>query len=310
MKKIVLIFLGISLLFALSCEKSTPKLTFALCPKSLSNPYWFAVRDGMNAAAARLNVDVEFQGPVQADVAQQVSIIESLIARKIDGLAISPNDPVGIEDVIKNAMQHQIPTLTFDSDSPESERVVYVGTNNYQAGREAGKQMVKFLNGKGKIAILTGGLGALNLNERIRGFRDVIQETGTEIVEVSLQACNDDNSQALNLMEDVSRSIPDLNGWFVTGCWGLVSPKEALLNALGGRKDLVLIGFDTIKEELELVRDGLVQALVGQRPYAMGYKSVEILHAIVVNKKMPAEETIDTGVDIITQENVAEFLKN
>lgn len=309
MKRITLILSGITLLFALACDKSDKKITFALCPKSLSNPYWFAVRDGMNDAAEKLNVNVEFQGPVQADVAQQVNIIESLIARKIDGLAISPNDPVGIEDVIKNAMRHEIPTITFDSDSPESERIVYVGTNNYQAGREAGKQMIKYLKGKGKIAILTGGLGALNLNERIRGFRDVIQEAGAEIEEVSLQACNDDNSQALNLMEDVSRSIPDLDGWFVTGCWGLVSPKDAMLNALGGREDLVLIGFDTVKEELELVQAGLVQALVGQRPYAMGYKSVEILYDIVVNKKMPTTEKIDTGVDIITRENVAEFLK-
>lgn len=308
MKKLLIFLLLICLASGFSCGKSENKVTVALCPKSLSNPYWFAVRDGMNAAAEKLGVNAEFQGPVQADVAQQVTIIESLIARKIDGLAISPNDPDGIEAVIQQAMAHGIPTLTFDSDSPKSARVVYVGTNNYQAGREAGQQMIHFLNGTGKIAILTGGLGALNLNERIRGFRDVIRESGAKIEEISLQACNDDNIQALNLMEDVSRANPDLDGWFITGCWPLVSPHDALLNAIGGRKDMVLIGFDTVKEELELVKSGLVQALIGQRPWAMGYKAVEILYDIVVNQKMPAETTIDTGVDIVTKANVAEFL--
>lgn len=305
----LMVLFMISLFGVNSCDKSKKKLTFALCPKSLSNPYWFAVRDGMNAAAKKLDVDVEFQGPIQADVAQQVNIIESLIARKVDGLAISPNDPDGIRDVIQRAMSRGIPTLTFDSDSPESRRIAYIGTNNYLAGREAGKQMIKFLKGQGKVAILTGGLGALNLNERIRGFRDVLKEENAQIEEVSLQACNDDNNQAMNLMEDVSRSIPDLNAWFVTGCWALVSPENTIINALGGRKDVIIISFDTLKEELLLIKSGTAHALIGQRPYDMGYKAVETLYDIVVNKKYPQDKIIDTGVDIITGENIDQFLK-
>jgi len=308
MKYLVILAGILGLLGGLTCDSASKKITFALIPKSLSNPYWYAVREGMNAAAEKLNVQAEFIGPVQADVAQQVNIIESLIARKIDGLAISPNDPDGIKDVIQRAMARGIPTLTFDSDSPESERLVYIGTNNYEAGREAGRQMIKFLNGTGKIGILTGGLGALNLNERIRGFREVIQEQAPAIEVVTLQPCNDDNTQALNIMEDVTRSIPDLKAWFITGCWPLVSPKEALLNALGGREDIILIGFDTVKEELELVQAGVAHAIIGQRPYEMGYRAIEILYEIAVHKKYPDQKIIATGIDVVTKENVDEFL--
>ncbi|MBN1351416.1 sugar-binding protein [candidate division KSB1 bacterium] len=304
----LLVVFCFSLIVCDGSNKDDKKPTFVLCPKSLSNPYWFAVEKGMKDAAAKLDVNVEFLGPVQADVAQQVTIIESLIARKIDGLAISPNDPDGIKEIITRAMKNGIPTLTFDSDSPESQRIAYIGTDNYNAGREAGKQMIKYLNGEGKIAVLTGGLGALNLNQRIAGFRDVLKEENADIVEVALEACDDDNNRALNLMEDVSRSHPELDGWFVTGCWALISPKAAVMNALGNRNNIALVGFDTLDEELSLVKDGTVNALVGQRPYDMGYKCVEVLYDIVVNKKMPEKEIIDTGVDVVTLDNVDQFL--
>ncbi|MCI0514422.1 sugar-binding protein [candidate division KSB1 bacterium] len=305
--------LGLILCIGLSgalfyCDQGPKKVTLVLCPKSFSNPYWFAVRDGMNAAAKELQVKAEFLGPAQADIMQQVTLIESLISRRIDGLAVSPNDPDGIKAVIQRARQNGIPVLTFDSDAPTSERLMYIGTDNYRAGREAGQQMLHFLKPPAKVAILTGGLGALNLNERIRGFRDAIRESGVAIEEITLQACDDDNNRALTLMEDISRSRPDLNGWFITGCWPLVSPKSAFTNALAGRTDLIIIGFDTVKEELELVQAGLVHAIIGQRPYDMGYKCVEILYDIVVNRRQPTQSVLDTGVDVITQANVAEFL--
>ncbi len=290
------------------CGKGEKQLHFVLVPKSLGNPYWFAAEKGMRKAAEELGVRAEFLGPVRADVAEQVSLIESLIAKRVDGIAVSPNDPDGLREVIDRAIDAGIPVITFDSDAPNSKRICYVGTNNYLAGREAGKMMLKFLGTKGKYAIITGGLGALNLNERIRGFRDVLREAGAQLEEVAIEACDDDTDIALQKMESVTRSRPDLNAWFVTGCWAVVAPKKTFLAALANRKDIIVIGFDTLKESLLLVKEGAVQALIGQRPYDMGYKSIYVLYDIVANKKMPEQEIIDTGVDIVTKENVDEFL--
>lgn len=306
LRTIILSVLIISLF--LSCSSKEKKLHFVLVPKSLSNPYWFEAEDGMKDAAAKLGAKAEFLGPVQADVAVQVNIIESLIARQVDGIAVSPDDPDGIKSVIDRAIAAGIPVLTFDSDSPESKRICYIGTDNYLAGREAAKQMLRFQGKSGKYAIMTGGLGALNLNERIRGFRDEIKGQGANLTEVNILSCMEDTDKALMQMEEVTRSVPDLNAWFVTGCWATVAPKGALLNALNHRSDMVLIGFDTVKEELLLVKDGVVQALIGQRPYDMGKLCIETLYDIAVNKKIPDKEIYDTGVDVVTKENVDQFL--
>lgn len=304
-----LILLSLFTLYFNGCSQKKESLYFVLVPKSISNPYWFQAEDGMKAAGKRLGVKVELNGPVQAaDVTAQVNIMESLIARHVSGIAISPNDPDGVTEVINRAIKEGIPVLTFDSDAPRSKRLCYIGTDNYQAGREAGKQMIKFLGEKGEYAIMTGGLGALNLNERIRGFRDELKSANARVKEVNILACNDDPDKALLQIEDLTRSMPTLDAWFVTGCWATVSPKGAFLNALNHRKDMVVIGFDTVKEELLLVKAGLVQALIGQRPYDMGEKCVETLYDIVVNKKKPEKEIIDTGVDIITKDNVEQFL--
>lgn len=292
-----------------ACSRNKTGPHYVIVPKALTNPYWFQVEDGMKAAGEKLGVKVEMLGPAQAaDVTAQVQIVESLIAKKIDGIAISPNDPDGMTSVIDRAVQVGIPVITFDSDAPKSKRLCYVGTDNYTAGRIAAQQMIRFLGKTGSYAIMTGGLGALNLNERIRGFRDELSAQGTTLREVNLLSCDETTDRAMDLIEDLTRATPDLKAWFITGCWATVSPKGAFLNALGQRTDVVVIAFDTVKEELLLVQDGLVQALIAQRPFDMGYRCVEMLHDLYTTKNKPEHTVYDTGVDIVTRENVERFL--
>jgi ribose transport system substrate-binding protein len=264
----------------------------------------------MKAAGQKLGVTVEMLGPAQAsDVTAQVQIVETLVAKKIDGIAISPNDPDGMTSVIDQAIQAGIPVITFDSDAPKSKRLCYVGTDNYTAGRIAGQQLLKFLGKSGKYAIMTGSLGALNLNERIKGFHDELKAQQADLQEVNLLTCDETTDRAMDQIEDLTRATPDLKAWFVTGCWATVSPKGAFLNALGQRTDMIVIAFDTVKEELLLVQDGLVQALIAQRPFDMGFRCIEMLHRLHSEKKQPEQAVYDTGVDVVTRENVANFLR-
>ncbi|HPN35475.1 MAG TPA: sugar-binding protein [bacterium] len=296
-------------LSVLSCRNSERMPYFILVPKALTNPYWLQVQDGMKEAAERLKVKAEMIGPVQAaDVSAQVQIIESLLSRRVDGIAISPNDPDGVTSIIDQAVRTGIPVITFDSDAPRSQRLCYIGTDNYAAGRAAGRQLIKIAGRHGRHAILTGSLGALNLNERIKGFRDELKEQAAEWQEVNLLFCDDATDRALDQMEELTRATPSLNAWFVCGGWAAVAGAETFRNALNRRSDIVVISFDTVREELLLVKAGLVQALIGQRPHAMGVRSVEMLTNIVVNKKMPDQEIYDTGIDIVTPENVDRFL--
>lgn len=296
--------------FIIGCSNHSQVPHYVIVPKALTNPYWFQVEDGMKAAGQKLGVTVEMLGPAQAsDVTAQVQIVETLVAKKIDGIAISPNDPDGMTSVIDQAIQAGIPVITFDSDAPKSKRLCYVGTDNYTAGRIAGQQLLKFLGKSGKYAIMTGSLGALNLNERIKGFHDELKAQQADLQEVNLLTCDETTDRAMDQIEDLTRATPDLKAWFVTGCWATVSPKGAFLNALGQRTDMIVIAFDTVKEELLLVQDGLVQALIAQRPFDMGFRCIEMLHRLHSEKKQPEQAVYDTGVDVVTRENVASFLR-
>jgi len=304
-------FCSLLLIFSLlaGCAKQNAIPHYVIVPKALTNPYWFQVEDGMKAAGEKLQVRVEMIGSAQAaDVTAQVQILESLIATKVDGIAVSPNDPDGVTSVIDQAVQNGIPVLTFDSDAPKSKRLCYIGTDNYSAGRVAGRQLLQYLKPGSSYAILTGSLGALNLNERIRGFRDELADQQADLTEINLLSCDETTDRAMDLMEDLTRATPSLKAWFITGCWATVTPKGAFLNAIDKRTDIVVIAFDTVKEELLLVKEGLVKALIGQRPYEMGYRCVEMLHDIVQNKKLPSQTTLATGVDVVTAANVDSLL--
>lgn len=311
--------------------------TFLLAPKSLNNPYWFAVENGMKDAAKALGVKAIFDAPIEADAAKQAQKIQAYIIRGVDGIGISPNDPEAIKFVIKQALNRGIPVITFDSDAPNSGRYVYLGTNNYNGGYAAGKLMAKFIDQYKpdkttlKFAILTGGLAAVNLNQRISGFKDALKEysqkTGKKIVYVADPfPCNDDTAKAVQILTDVTKRYPDLDGWFAVGGWPLFAPADTVIKALGGvekAKSLLTVGFDTLPPELELVKKGVWKGLVGQRPYDMGYLSIAVLYDMsklgvektlqllpkVVNEDGSVDYIVDTGVDIVTRENVDEFFE-
>ena len=289
----------------------------------------------MKDAAEKLGIKAIFDAPVEADAAKQAEKILSYIVKGVDGIGISPNDPEGIKVVVKRALDKGIPVIMFDSDSPDSGRYAYIGTNNYNAGYEAGKLMAQLIEKYRaekktiRLAILTGGLAALNLNERIRGFKDALEDyskrSGKEIVYVADPfPCDDDSAKAIQIIRDVTRKYTDLDGWFMSGGWPLFAPKETVISALGGperMKDLLVVGFDTLLPELELVKAGAVKGLVGQRPYDMGYLSVLVLYNMakigventlkmlpkVVKEDGTVDYIIDTGVDIVTEENVDQF---
>ncbi len=288
-------------------ETST-KPRFALCPKSINNPFFDAVRMGARDAARELGIpEPLWVGPTQAIAGQQVNMIRDVITSGVQGLAISPNIPDTIKDVTSRAMAKGIPTICFDADAPNTKRICYVGTDNYRAGRMAGEQMKKLLGGKGKVLIVTGGLAAENLNERIRGYRDALKDTPGIVEAAPPQACDDNQSKAHQIIQDFLLSHPDTSAIFAVGLWAAV-PGAQILQARGLSGKVKIVGFDVLKEELELLKAGHIQVLLGQRPHKIGYDTVKMLWTLHQGQK-PARVINDTGIDIVTRENVDAFLK-
>ena len=290
------------------------KLVFAWIPKALNNPVFELGRDGAFQKARELTaqgpytVEVLYVGSVASDAAEQVRVIEDVIARGVDGIALSANDPTALKDVIDKAVAAGIPVMTWDSDSPESNRFTYLGVNNYEGGKAAADLLVRAMGTRGKVALLTGVPGAFNLEERIRGFRDEIAKY-PEIQIVRTVYCNDDINLGVQVVEETMQAYPDLNGWFFVGLWPLFAERGSMpLWEAAARRGLKTVAFDTLPVELEYLKDGLLHGLVGQKYWGWGYDSIQILYDHVVHGKT-FPDWVDSGMDLVTASNVDAMIR-
>lgn len=287
-----------------------PTLTFAWVSKNLGNLVFAAGLEGAQQKAAELSaqgpyaVEVLSAAPVSADAVEQARILDDLIARQVDGLAVSCNDPTACIDPINRAVSAGIPVMTWDSDAPESARFTYLAINNDAAGRAGAEMLVEAIGGKGKVAVITGVPGGLNLEQRVSGFREVIAQY-PQIAIVAVVATNEDISRGVQGVEEVMQAHPDLRGWFFAGLWPLFADRGSMplweAANLSGRTKTV--AFDTLPLELDLLKDGYLTALIGQDYWGWGYDSIQILYdRIVADAEFPL--FIDTGYDIVTINNV------
>ena len=289
------------------------KYRFAVVPKAMNNPFFDVARDGCLKRAKELgNVECIYKGPIEHEPASEAQIIQDFVTQKVDGLAISVADVAAMTKSIEAATAAGIPVVTFDADAPGSKRIAYIGTNNKDFGLALGKQLLQLRPEGGKYAIISGGPGAKNLAERVDGVRESLK--GSKWVEVagSPTFCNDDSALAVQQMSDLRTATPDLGAIVPIGVWPMFAPEgyKAFVNK--NKKDIdagkfTLVVADTLKMQLELLRDGYSNALTGQRPFEMGEKSMDALLAIKKGEKVP--EIIYTGLDLVTKDNVGQMLK-
>ncbi|MCX6130088.1 MAG: sugar-binding protein, partial [Proteobacteria bacterium] len=274
-------------------------------PKSLDNAVFLDSKEGAEKAGQELGVDILWTGPTKADAAEQVQVIEGLIQRKVNGILVSAIDPNALKDVINKAVEAGIKVATFDSDSPESKRSFYTGTDNFKLGKQSGEVLKKLVEGKGKIKIatLTGVPGSYNLEQRILGFKEGAQSADLDYAPV--QACDDDINKAVNLMEQYTKANPDLKAWFVAGGWPFFTPIESM-PALKEFADKggIIVTVDSFYPMLKYVKAGIVQAEIGQNFAAMGQMGITELVKIIQGGT--AQNFIDTGTILVNKDNVDE----
>jgi ribose transport system substrate-binding protein len=287
------------------------KITIAWIPKALNNPVFELGRDGAFVKAEELTaagpyeVEVVYVGSVASDMAEQARVMEDMIAQGVDAIGVSCNDPDGCVDPINTAVDAGIEVMTWDSDAPDSERFTYLGVSNYDGGRAAADLLVRAMGEEGKVALLTGVPGALNLEERIRGFSDVVEEQYPGIEIVATVACYDDINQGVQVVEETMQAHPDLNGWFFVGLWPLFAERGSmpLWEAAAESGQLKTVAFDTLPVELEYMKEGLLQGLVGQKYWGWGYDTVQMIYDKIVEDAQYDDWT-DSGMDIVTENNV------
>ncbi len=287
-------------------------LRFGVVPKAMNNPFFDLVRDGCQARAAELGgIECVYIGPVEHESATQAQIIDDLITQGVDGLAISVLDAPAAETAVAKATAAGIPVITFDSGAGLPGAASYVGTDNKLFGLELGKALLALQPAGGQYGMISGGAGAPNLAERVDGVREALAGSAWVEVPGSPTFSNDDIALAVQQAGDLRTANPDLKAVVPVGGWPMFAP-DGWKNFVDGfkadvdSKAFMLVVADTLPVQLEALKAGYAHALVGQRPYEMGEKSMDTLLALT--KGEAVEPIVFTGVDVVTADNVDEFL--
>jgi ribose transport system substrate-binding protein len=280
------------------------KYRFAVIPKSLDLPVFNYARVGAERKAKELgNVEILWRGPETADQLRQKEILESFITQGVDGIAISSLNGDFLTETIDRAVAAGIPVVTWDADAPKSKRIAFYGVDDMAAGRIMGEQAASLLAGKGTVAIITS-VGAVNLQRRLDGVREVLaKQPGMKIVEV--YDIKEDSVRCAEIIATGSRRYPDLGAWISVGGWPVFTRNA--LDAVDPKKTK-FISFDTIPPAPDLLREGKVQVLLGQKYFGWGSEPVRILSEFKAGKT-PASPIVDSGVDIVTKDNVDQYVE-
>ena len=278
------------------------RLRFAVIPKSLDLPVFNYAKIGAERKAKELgDVDILWNAPTNADQLKQKEILESYITQRVDGIAISALNGDFLTDTINRAIDAGIPVVTWDSDAPKSKRLAFYGVDDLASGRIMGEQAVKLLNGKGKVAIITS-VGATNLQRRLDGVKEVLAKApGIQVVETF--DIKEDVVRCAEIMSTGSKRYPDLGAWLSVGGWPVFTRNATA--PIDPSKTKV-ISFDTIQPALDLLREGKVTVLLGQKYFGWGSEPVRILYDIKHGRNPPAS-IIDSGVDVVTKDNVGAY---
>jgi ribose transport system substrate-binding protein len=273
----------------------------------VNNPssFWTLAEAGVRKAEAELGVEVDFRMPQTGSVDEQQRILEDLLARQVAGIAISPIDPANMTPLLDQVAERTL-LVTHDSDAPQSKRLAYIGTDNVAAGRIAGAEIVEALPRGGEIVLFVGRLDAQNARERKQGIEEALAGTGVTIVDVRLD--QGDQARAQENAEAMLVAHPGIDA--LVGLWSYNGP--AILAAVRGAGKVgavAIVCFDEDTATLDGITEGAIAATVVQRPFEFGYRSIRLLDEIAKRgaAAVPAGGVIDTGVVVVTRDNVAAF---
>jgi ribose transport system substrate-binding protein len=294
------------LLLATACNPtggSAKKLAFVT---NNASDFWTIARKGCEKADAELaDATVEFRIPADGTAAEQKRIVDDLLAKGIDGIAVSPVDPENQTQII-NDVAKQTLVFTHDSDAPKSDRACYVGTDNVEAGRQAGGLIKEALPQGGKIMVFVGKLDARNAQERLQGIKESLQGSNVQIIDVRTD--DTDRVRAKSNVAETLVRYPDVV--CLVGLWSYNGP--AIVNAVrdaGKTNQVKIVCFDEEDETLAAVKDGAVYGTVVQQPYEFGYQAITMMAKVLADDKsvIPANEQVFVPTLIIKRDNVEEF---
>ncbi len=314
-RTVLLASVSVLLLALPGCQYRSPKDTYYLIATNQKVAYWKAAQDGFNAAAAQYRVTARIAGPDGYDPQAEANALSEAIAARPAGILISAGAAPALQSGIANAISAGVPIITVDSDAPQSQRLYFIGTNNLQAGRTGGQRLVDRLHGKGNVVFFSIP-GQPNIEDRLKGYMEQINEhPGIKVLDV-VGTAGDSGSAFDHAQQYAAQTGEKKIDAFV--CLESESGKAvAEVLKRNNLTDRVLIAMDVDPDTLTLIKSGVIDSTVSQRPYTMGYVGLKMLdeahHAhkgafradYSVDFLSPYPTFIDTGSSLITKDNVS-----
>mmetsp|Transcript_18446 Transcript_18446/g.39903 ORF Transcript_18446/g.39903 Transcript_18446/m.39903 type:complete len:635 (+) Transcript_18446:99-2003(+) len=283
-----------------STTTTTASYTFAVVPKRTNSPYWQVVKTGCEIRAQRLtkelnnvNVTCLFIGPPEGGPeteANQAEIVEDIIDGKygtIDGLALAVVGTSTAEPLIEKAAEKGIHTVTFDTDAPNSQRLAYIGTDNVAMGRELGRVLLQIDSEGGTYGLIGAGGGSIAL--RLQGVRESLDNSKWVEVADSPKDCGGNNTLAVAQMLELVQANPHLGAIIPVGAWPMNEP-QLWQDFVDENSNVITVVGDSLPGQIDLMRMGYANALVGQLPFEMG--------RIAIDRLMEVRTSLEAGLGL------------
>ncbi len=289
-----------------SSSKGSEKIKIALVTKMVDSPYWQTVkRAAVEKAEEMGNVELTHLGPpTEADIDKQVQIIETCINDDYDGIILAACDKDALIEPVRKAKEAGIPVVMIDSGISEPVYDAFLATNNIQAGAECAKLMANLIGDSGQVAIVNFAAGTQTAVDREAGFTEEIKNNHKNIEIVGVQYCNSDPTVAANQATDFISAYPDLKGIWGANDQSAIGVAQAVTEK-GKSESIMVVGFDNSDDIKAGLKSGTIKGTAVQMPTQMGSKGVEIV-VDLLDGKAPADKAVDTGVTMVTTENMSD----
>jgi ribose transport system substrate-binding protein len=307
-RSVIFILISLLILANASCNRTSEakKTRIAFITNNTSD-FWTIARKGTEKAQAELpNVEIEFRINSELTAAGQQRIVDDLLAKGVNGIAISPVDPQNQTQLINRAAGQAV-VFTQDSDAPNSNRACYIGTDNEAAGRQAGQLVKEALPEGGRIMVFVGSMDVQNAQDRYRGLKQTLEGAKVEIIDVRT-----DGGESVNAKRNAADTLvkyPDIAG--MVGLWSYNGP--AILGAVkeaGKIGKVKIVTFDEEEATLNGIKEGAIYGTVVQQPFEFGYQSmIKIAKAIGGDKSgIPTNKLDIVPTLAIKKDGVEDFI--
>ncbi|MCO6451272.1 MAG: ABC transporter substrate-binding protein [Caldilineales bacterium] len=277
---------------AAPAEEAAAKPYIPVISKGFQHQFWQAVKLGSEQAAADYNVDITFEGPAtESEVDKQIEMLQAALAKNPAAICLAALDTQAAIPLLEEAQAKGIPVVGFDSGVDSDIPVATAATDNIAAAALAADKMAELIGGSGQVAVLVHDQTSRTGIDRRDGFVNRMAEAYPDIEIVNIDYGAGDHLKSTDLAKAVMQANPELKGYFGANEGSIIGVLNAATEL--GKEGLVIIGYDSGKQQIDAIRSGQEAGAITQNPIGIGYKCVEA--AVKAINGEPVEKVIDTG---------------